>query len=122
MSITIFEKATLCEGKFVHYKVLNNQGRTPYNQTLHNSNPFSSQGVAHVICHGFHAELENVPHLTVHLSPFKLFNLVKKQRMHAHPKSTNFFYWKFLQANTWITFGQTYGHLPPFLFSSHDTQ
>jgi hypothetical protein len=42
MSIMFFEKATLCEGKFVHYKVLTNEGRTPYNQTLHNSNPFSS--------------------------------------------------------------------------------
>jgi hypothetical protein len=50
MSITFFEKATLCEGKFVHYKVLNNQGRTPYNQTLHNSNPFSSHNLSWFSC------------------------------------------------------------------------
>jgi hypothetical protein len=30
------------------------------------------------------------PHLWAHLSPFEFFNLVKKQRMHAHPKSQTF--------------------------------
>lgn len=93
----------------MHYKVLTNEGRTPYNQTLHNSNPFSSQGVPHLIWHGLQAKRENVPHLWAHLLTFELFNSVKKQRMHAHPKSTNFFGWKVLQANTWITFEQTYG-------------
>jgi hypothetical protein len=92
MSIMFFEKATFCEGKFVHYKVLINQGRTPYNQTLHNSNPFSSQSVVHVIWHEWSScqKSKCAPSLGAHRSPFELFNLVKKQIMHAHPKSQTF--------------------------------